>query len=431
MDNDATDSAQWSVPDLFKPAFVTTSEPVAALGHPAGPVTAFFGFGEDDRALPMENGLLVFRRRANRFTAVSAEYERGIRIDMLTPPRIGSVELRTLCMLDDGRKAVGLIIEEDAGELDNPILDEEKSRFAKLIAEHAALVPILSELDWFRNRSEDFFASRAHELAAELLERTRTLSEAERKLAESRESRLKNVGVIGVLKNAATSLGHEWLERQVRQAGQRISETREAMAANDEEAAKHRRFSLEDTIARLVDAEECFFRKYREFCLVRHFRAQFEAEIVGGRLLRNDLESRIVELRSKNAKIAAEIAELETRLPELRAMLRRDTESLSQQERALVAAETSNAALEKTFRESFEALVGHPPAFANGAPDEQGHLPGTPEDETGGAQGGESLSFRCPECGRAISVREDSDTYLANCPECGATIDLTELEPET
>ena len=40
------------------------------------------------------------------------------------------------------------------------------------------------------------------------------------------------------------------------------------------------------------------------------------------------------------------------------------------------------------------------------------------------------LVFRCPQCGKPVSVGEDTDEYLVSCPCCGAELDLTELEPQ-
>ena len=432
MDGEAKDLVKPDVPEMFKPVFDLKNDSRAALGRPTGSTTAFFGFGEEDLALPMENGILVFRMRTNRFSAIPAEYERGFRIDVLTPPKIGSVEIREIWNVDAGKRmgAAGVGAAISLGDSENPIRRQEISRFAELAAGHAVVIPIVAELDWYRKHSETFFENRANELATELAKRTQALAEAERQLAESRESRLKNVGVIGVLKNVATSFGHEKLERQVRQAEQRISETREAMAANDNEATKHRRFSLDDAIARLVDAEDDFFRKYREFCIVRHFRERFETEIGGVRTQRNNLQTRVSELQAKNAKTAANISELETKLPELRALLGRDTESLREQERALVDAEQLATKLETDFRKSFEKLVGQPAAIE--MTESHGQTPTIEkrEAETDDASESESLSFRCPECNKTISFREDSDFYLVICPKCGTTIDLTELEPE-
>ena len=413
-------SGRTGIPELFRPAFEVRDESLAVLGEPTGSDGPFFGFGEEDRALPMERGLLVFRRRIQRYSAIPAETERENPVDMSSTPEIGSLELPDVWNIPDGAARIDALLEhaDRPGDGRNPLVAEEENRFKKLVSERAALAPLLAELDWYRNNSAELFEARRRDLVSQLAKQTGELDVAEKKLAESRESRSRTTGLLGTLKNAATSLGFGWLEGQVARAERRVAETREALAANAGEAERYDRFPFLDAIDRLVEAEAAFLGSYKEYCRIRHFRKRFETDILQNRALREEQARRIAELRSKIAETETEIRCLETRLPELRGELAAELDSLHCQEAGLRETEVADKARKEAFRNSFEALVGASPPWHDDNGADAGLEP---------AEG--MVSFRCPKCGGMIAVQEDSDAYLAECPTCGETIDLTEIEP--
>lgn len=424
MDAREANAGPNGIPDLFRPVFEDRSDEIARLGKITGPAAPFFGFGEENQALPMEHGLLVFRWRVGRYSVVPALAERGNPVDLLEPPSSGSVSVRDLWREGKDSETLewkGASVAATVPE--SPLSAEERNRFAELLLARETLKPIVSELDWYRNNSAKSYESRRNALLLRLEERTRTLREAESKLEESKRS--KNAGLFVALKNAAINLVNG-PESQVRQARRKVEETREAIDSNEKELRKHEQFPLDETISSLVEAEGVFHQKYRDFCLIRHFHRQFEIDIGQKRSIQKERSTLLAKTRLRNEELANEIARLEQRLPELRRELQFGSEEMLRRQNDLRETESANAAIEAAFRESFASLVGE--SFERFEPE------ATAQDNPSGSDGTTDnviLSFRCPNCGGTIAVKEDSDDYIAVCPSCGTAVDVTELDPES
>ncbi len=350
------------VPEAFEPAWRMPDGPLSVLGSVKnGRPIAYFGFGAEDEALEMEKGLLVHRKRLNRFEVVPFPEESETPIDIWSPPTFNGVELNDIWSVADPADFPDLqppttFIDpsaslpysgQDTETADDaetcpvdPFSEPEREAFAELLGSHSDLTELQSEFDWFRSNSKDGYSSKRRNLSAQLAQ-----CEDDRTTAEAELDRVRKEGGKGVF--SFSGIKASWkasgLESKIAKIADTVKSTLEEINAIDAESKRHENWPLSVKTEELLQKERAHHEAYLEYCRVRYFRNRWKNEIAEERKVLDGLKVEISALQESARQTAEEIDDMEKRLPVLKDRL----------------AETRSTAAEKTkeHESSFQLLA--------------------------------------------------------------------------
>lgn len=323
-----------NLPEGFEEAPKSLGIRFAALGKPLSTNSvAYWGFGSESKALPMENGLLVYRKHLHRFAIVPYVRDGGSAVDLLSNPE--EVDVSDSCINNDS--------EFRERELD---CDERMEQMREEM--HQLLVAI----DWYQGNDAKRYEEHKRELQRELAGLESERKEIGDQLAASKAS--AKTGIFASVGSWWKESGLEVdLDRKKTQIQAKLKEIKE----NDEEASRHASWPIADNLIALEKAEDEYHAIFSEYCIARHFRERIWEEVLQGRNAMAELDEEINSLRESAENTAAQIAEMEKRLPALRAEFTATKSKLTAQEKKRQESEAVFTEREKLLKDSCEALM--------------------------------------------------------------------------
>ena len=332
------------VPEAFEAAWRMTDGSPSVLGSVKnGRPIPYFGFGAEDEALEMENGLLVRRKRLNRFGIVPYQEESETSIDIWSPPSLNGVELNDIWSVADpadipdlqppaalpppppsSSRGAGNADDGEVGSVD-PFSEPEREAFSELLGRHSDLTELQSEFDWFRSNSKDGYSSKRRNLSAQLAQ-----CEDDRASARAELDRVRKEGGKGVFSGIKASWKASGLETKIAKIAETVKSILEEINAIDSEAKRHENWPESVKTEELVRKEDAHHAAYLEYCRVRHFRNRWKKEIAEERKVLDGLKVEISALQESARQTEEEIDDMEKRLPVLKDRLAETRSTLAE-----------------------------------------------------------------------------------------------------
>ena len=301
------------VPKEFEPAWRMSDVPVSGLGSvKCRKAIPYIGFSTEDAALKMEKGLLVHRKRLDRFAVVPFPDDNGKPVDILTHPNYDEFDS------DDGK----------AG-LSNPYFEPLQKAFNKLQSLQPELSELQSEFDWFTSNSKDGYSAMRRNVSIQLAQCKKDMAMAVAELDRMQKEASK--GFFAAIKSG-------WKEGGLKSEIANLEKTEKAkleeLNAIDSESKRHKNWPVSEKTKALIQKEDAYHEVYIEYCRVRHFCNRWKKEIEEERKVLDGLKAEISAMQKSAQQTAQKISDMEKRLPALKSQLAKTQAIIALKEKA-------------------------------------------------------------------------------------------------